>query len=155
MNKTVNKVLLTGDKFMRELHLKQPGITYSACGLFTKHRQKFTETGNLKHLHRNGLDKACFAHDEAYSNSKDIVTRTISDKVLKDRAYAIARSRGYDRYQRALASMVYKFFDKKIGSRASVNKQLSEELHKPVTMGSKFSWKWIIFVSYNTYGLNF
>ena len=54
MNKIINKFLLTGDKFMPELHLKQPGFTYSACGTFTKHReriQKFRETGNFKHLY--------------------------------------------------------------------------------------------------------
>ena len=59
MNKIINKTLLTGDKFMPELHLKQPGFTYSACGAFTKHRkriQKFRETGNFKHLYRNELD---------------------------------------------------------------------------------------------------
>ena len=56
----------------------------------------------------------------------------ISDKVLKDRANKIARNRGYDRYQRTLASMVYKFFDEKTESRVSVNEQLAEELDKPV-----------------------
>ena len=68
MNKIVNKFLLIGDKFMPELHLKQPGFTYSACGPFTKNCgriQKFRETGNSKHLYRNELDKACFAHDGA------------------------------------------------------------------------------------------
>ena len=112
MKKIINKFLLTGDKFMPEFHLKQPGFTYSACGLFTKHReriQKFRETGDLKHLYRTELDKACFAHDAAYFDSKDLAKRTISDKSLKDRAYEIARNRGYDGYQRALASMVYKF----------------------------------------------
>ena len=106
MNKIINKCLLTGDKFMPELRLKQPGFTYSACEPFTKHReriQKFRETGNLKHLYRNELDKACFAHDATYSDSKDLAKRTISDKSLKDRAYEIVRNRGYDRYQRALA----------------------------------------------------
>ena len=66
MNKINNKFLLTGDKFMSELYLKQPGFTHSACGSFTKHCeriQKFRETDNLKHLYRNELDKACFAHD--------------------------------------------------------------------------------------------
>ena len=52
--------------------------------------------------------KACFAH--AYSDSKDLAERTISDKILKDRAYEIARNRNYDGYQRALTSMDYKFF---------------------------------------------
>ena len=95
---------MTGDKFMPELHLKQPGFTYSACGPFTKHRewiQEFRQTGNLKHLYRNELDKACFAHDAGYSDSKDLVNRTTSNKILKDRAYEIARNCDYHGYQRA------------------------------------------------------
>ena len=112
--------------------------TYSACGPFTKHRkriQKFRETGNLKHFYRNELDKTCFAHDAAYSESNDLAKRTISVKILKDRAYEIARNCGYNGYQRALASMIYNFSDKKTGSGeiASVNDQLAEELHKSVT----------------------
>ena len=128
MNKIINKLLLTGEKFMPELHLKQQEFTSSACGLFTKHRQriqKFRETGNLKHLYRNELEKTCFAHDAAYSNNKDFVKRTISDKILKDRAYEIARNRKYDGYQRALASMVYKISDKKEAG-VCVNEQLAE-----------------------------
>ena len=117
------------------MHLKQPGFTYSACGPFTKHReriQKFREAGNSKDLYKNELDKACFAHDAAYSDSKDLPKRTISGKILRDRAYEFARNLNYDGYQRALASMVYKFFDKKTGSRISVYEKLAEELHKPV-----------------------
>ena len=78
---------------MPELHLKPPEFTYSACGPFTKHReriQKFRETGHLKHLHRNELDIACFAHDATYSDSKDLAKGTILDKILKGRAYEIA-----------------------------------------------------------------
>ena len=86
----------------------------------------------LKYLYRNELDKACFAHDAGYSDSKDLIKRTTSNKILKDRAYEIARNCDYHGYQRALASMVYKFFDKKTGSGVSVNEQLAEELHKPV-----------------------
>ena len=89
MNKIINKFLLTGDKFMPKLHLKQPGFIYSAFGPFTKHReriQKFRETGTLKHLYRNELDKACFAHDAAYSDDKYLAKRTISDNILKGRA---------------------------------------------------------------------
>ena len=74
--------------------------------------QKFRKTSILKYLHRNELDKACFAHDAAYSDSKDLAKRTISDKILKDRAYEIARNCEYDGYQRALSGMVYKVFDK-------------------------------------------
>ena len=135
MNKIFNAFLLTGDKFLPELHLKQAGFTYSACATFTKNReriQKFRETGNLKHLYRNELEKSCFAHDAAYSESKDLAKKTISDKSLKDRAYEIARNWKYDGYQRASASVFYKFFDKKTGSGVSVNEQLAEELHKPV-----------------------
>ena len=109
MNKIINKRSLTGHKFMPELHLKQPWFIYSACGPFTKHRervQNFREAGNLKHLYRNDLDKSRFAYDAACSDSKDLAKRAISDKFLKDRAYEIARNRGYDRYQIALASMV-------------------------------------------------
>ena len=68
MNKTINKCLLTGDKFMPELHLKQLEFTYNVCGLFTKHCgriRKFRKTRKLKHLYRNKLDKACFTHDAA------------------------------------------------------------------------------------------
>ena len=66
--------------------MKQPWFIYSASGLFTKNReriQKFRETGNLKHLYRNELDKAFFAHDAAYSESKDLAKRTISDNISK------------------------------------------------------------------------
>ena len=73
-----------------------------------------------------------FAHDAAYSDGKDLTKRTFSDKILKDRAYEIAKNCKYDEYQRVLASMVYKFFDKKSGSGVSVNEQQGEELHKPV-----------------------
>ena len=87
---------------------------------------------NLKHLYRNELDKPCFAHDVAYSDSKDLTKRTILDMILKDRAYEIARNWKYVGYQRALASMVDRFSDKKTGSGVSVNEQPAEELHKPV-----------------------
>ena len=82
----------TGDKFMQELHLQQPGFTCSACGPFTKHFeriQKFRETGNLKDLYKNELDKPCFTHDKVYSDSKELAKRTISDKILKHKAWWI------------------------------------------------------------------
>ena len=74
MKKIINEFLLIGDKFMPELHLKQPGFTYSACGLLTKNHeriQKFRETGNLKHLYRNKFVEACFTHDATYCDSKE------------------------------------------------------------------------------------
>ena len=105
---------MTEDKFMPELHLKQPEITYSACGPFTKHReriQKFRKTGNLKQLYRNELDKACFAYDRAYSDSKDLAKRITSDKILKkDTADEISRSRNCNGYQKASQNMVYIWF---------------------------------------------
>ena len=109
MSKIINKFLLTGNKVMPELHFKKSGFTFSACGSFTKYCeriQKFRETENLKHLYRNELDKACFVHDAAYSNNRDLPKRTTSDKILKDRAEEIPRNCEHDGYQRALASMV-------------------------------------------------
>ena len=103
MNKIVNKFLLAGEKFMPELHLRQPGCTYTACGVFTKHCgriQKFRETGHLKHIYKNELNKACFSNDTAYSDSKILAKRTVSDKILKDRVYEIAKNAKYDGYQR-------------------------------------------------------
>ena len=116
MNETVNKFLLVGDEFMPEMHLKQPGFTYSACGPFTRNKErieKFMQTGNTDFTYRNKLDKACFQHDIAYGKSKDLTKRIQSDKVLRDKAFKIASDPKYDVYQRGLASMVYKFFDKK------------------------------------------
>ena len=82
---------------------------------------KFSEGGNLKHIYKNELDKSWFAHDVAYSDSQDLTEKTISDKILKDTANEIAGNRGYDGYQRALASMVYWFCDKKTGSGVGLN----------------------------------
>ena len=134
---------------MPEMHLKQPtalgkpGFTYSACGPFTKSKeriQKFKGTGDKNYIYKNELDKACFQHDMAYGDFKDLARRAASDKVLRDKAFNIAKYPKYDRYQRGLASMVYKFFDKKSVSGSCVatlanneikqNLQLAKELHK-------------------------
>ena len=72
MNKIVNKILLTGDKFMPEMHLKQPGFTYSSCGSFTRNKErieKLMQTGNADSIYGNELDKACFQPDIAYGKS--------------------------------------------------------------------------------------
>ena len=116
MNEIVNKFLLAGDKFMPEIHLKQPGFTYRACGPFTRNKQriqKFMQTGYTNYIYKNELDKACFQHDMAYVDFKDLERRSQSDKVLKNKAFEIASNPKYDGYQRRLASTVYKFFDKK------------------------------------------
>ena len=139
MNNVINKFLLAGDKFMPEIHLRQPQFTYSACGSFTKHEQriqKFKETCDTNYIYKNELDKACFTHDAVYSDSKDLTKRIVSDKILKDRAFNIAKDTKYDGYQRGLTSMVYKFFDKKSeGSGVKLilqTEQLANELHKPI-----------------------
>ena len=138
MNDIVNKFLLVGDKFMPQMHLKQPGFTYSACGPFNRNKEwieNFMQTGNTNFIYRNELDKACFQHDMAYGKSKDLVKRTQSDKVLKDKAFKIASDPKYDGYQRGLASITYKFFDKKSsgsGADAEPNYQLANELHKQI-----------------------
>ena len=75
------------------------------------------QTGNTDFIYKNELDKACFQHDIPYGKSKDLAKRTQSDKVLKDKAFKIASDPKYDDYQRGLASMVYKFFDKKSSGR--------------------------------------
>ena len=77
---------------MREMHLKKPGFTYNACGSFTKNMErikKFKEAGDSRHIYKNELNKACFQHDMAYGDFKDLSKRTASDKVLRDRAFKI------------------------------------------------------------------
>ena len=94
---------------MPEIHLKQPGFTYSASGPFTKNKeriQKFKETVDTSYIYKNELDKACFQHDMAYGDFKDLARRKASDKVLRDKALNIAKNLKYDRYQRGHASMV-------------------------------------------------
>ena len=158
MNNIINKFLLAGDKFMTELHLRQPQFVYSACGPFTRHKERikeFKRTGDTRLLYRNELDKACFRHDAAYAKYKDVENILISDQKLRNSACDIASNPKYDGYQRGLASMVYKFFDSKaapldkktisgkdnakhtaksssLERTKEINKILAEELHKPV-----------------------
>ena len=140
MNEIVNKFLLGGDKFMPEMHLRQPRFTYSACGPFTKNKErikKFKETGDTNYIYKNELDKAYFQHNMSYGNFKDLTKRTIADKVLRGKAFKIGSDQKYDEYQRELTSMVYKFFDKKsqgsgVNNEIKENMQLSNELHKPI-----------------------
>ena len=120
------------------MHLRQPGFTYSACGPFTKNKkriQKFKQAGDSRYIYKNELDKACFQHDMAYGDFKDIKKRTAADKVLRGKAFNIAKNPKYDGYQRGLACMVYKFLDKKTKGNGvkskPQNEQLADELHKP------------------------
>ena len=130
---------------MPEMHLRQPLFVYSTCGPFTRHKERIKEfkcTGDTRHIYRNELDKACFQHDSAYADDKDLINRTEADKVLRDKAYDIASNPDYDGYQRGLASMAYKFFDKKstaepsslerMGSGIASSSILADALHKPV-----------------------
>ena len=132
---------------MPEMHLKQPGFTYSACGPFTKNKeriQKFKETGDISYIYKNELDKASFQHDMPYGDFKDIARRKVSDKFLRYKAFDIAKNPKYDGYQ--FASMFYKVFDKKSASLSNKsmsgsdvvnnenkqNLQLTKELHKQI-----------------------
>ena len=126
---------------MPEMHLKQRGFTYSACGLFTKNKErikKFKDTGDTNYVYKNELDKACFQHDVPYGHLKDLARRTASDKVLRDKAFNIAKNSRYDGYQRGIASMLNTFFDKKstvsgVNMLAIPNEKLAEELHKSIS----------------------
>ena len=84
------------------MHLRQPRFVYSACGPFTRHKERikeFKRTGDTRYIYRNELDKACFQHDSAYADHKDLINRTEADKVLRDKAYDIASNSEYDGYQ--------------------------------------------------------
>ena len=100
MNEVVNKFSLAGHKSMSQVHLKQPGFTYSACGLFTKNKeiiQKFNETRHTNYIYKNELDKACFQNDMAYGDFKDLARRTASDKSLTEKAFNIAKNPKFDK----------------------------------------------------------
>ena len=144
MNNVINKFLLAGDKFMPEMHLRQPRFVYIACGPFTRHKERikeFKRTGDTRYIYRSELDKVCFQHDSAYAGHKDLINRTEADKVSRDKTYDIASNPKYDGYQRGLASMVYKFFNKKsmgsgfkkLKNTANSNSSiLADEHHKPI-----------------------
>ena len=115
MNETVNEFLLVGDKFISQIHLKQPGFTYSVFGPFTKNKEsieKFMQTRNTDFIYKNDHDKVSFQHDMAYGKYKDLTKRTQSGKVLRNKAFEIQSNSKYDGYQRGLASIVCKFLIK-------------------------------------------
>ena len=95
------------------------------------------QTADTNYIYKNELDKACFQHDMAYGDFKDLERKTKSDKILKDKAFEIANNPKYDGYQRGLASMFYKYFDKKskgsgIKNEIKESQQLANELHKQI-----------------------
>ena len=116
MNEIVNKFLLAGNKFMPEMHLRQLGFTYSASVPFTKNKERINKSNKeeIQNIYQKELDKACFQHDMSYGYFKDLNRRTFADKILGDKDFNIAKDPKYDGYQRGFASMVYKFFDKKL-----------------------------------------
>ena len=76
--------------------------------------QKFKETGDSRYIYRNELDKACFQHDMAYGDFKDLAKRTAADKVLRDKAFNIAQDPKYDGYKRGLALWFINFLIKRL-----------------------------------------
>ena len=103
MNEILTNFLLVEDKFMPEMHLRQPGFTYSTCGPCTKNKERtqmFMQNRNTDFIYKNELDKACFQHGIASSKSKDLAKATQSDKVLRDNAFEIVSDPKYDGYQR-------------------------------------------------------
>ena len=100
MNEIVNKFLLVGDKYVPQMHLKQPGFTYSVCRPFTRNKErieKFMQTGNTDVTYRNELDKLAFNMMWLMVN-QDLAKRTQSDKVLRNKAFKIASDPKYDGY---------------------------------------------------------
>ena len=98
MNEIENKFLLVGIKFVPEMHIKEPGFAYSACGPSTKNKErivKFMQTGNTDFIYRNELGKVCSPHDIAYDKSKVLTKRTQSEKVLGDKTFKIASDPKY------------------------------------------------------------
>ena len=153
MNYIINKFLFAGDKFMPEMHLRQPGFTYSACGPFTKNReriQKFKQTGDSRYIYRNELDKACFQHDMAYGDFKDLKKRTAADKVLRVKHLILLKIPNMMDVKEGWLLWFINFLRKKTkgsGVTAFANKsaiksiiqngQLAEELHKLIRKFNK------------------
>ena len=148
MNEIVNEFLLAGDKFMPEMHLKQPGFTYSACRPFTKNKeriQKFKERGGTSYIYKNEPDKACFQHDMAYKNFKDLARRTASDKLLLIKHLILLKVLNIMDIKEDFLLWFTNFLTKKAVSKASFknvgsgvniplesNEELAEELQKPI-----------------------
>ena len=98
---------------MPEMDLRQPRFTYSACGLFTKIKeriQKLKEKDDSQYIYQNQLDKACFQ----YNIAKELTRKTASDRILCDKAFNIAKNPKYDGCYHGVASMLHNFFDEKV-----------------------------------------
>ena len=133
--KLFSKISISGREEVKKKRILS--ATTTACGPFTKNKErikKIMQTGNTDFIYRNELDKACFNYDMAYGKSKYLTKRNQSDKVLWDKAFKIASDPKYDGYQRGLASMFYKSFEKKSSGSGNTNEnyQLANELHKHI-----------------------
>ena len=101
MKEIVNKFLLARDECIPEMRLRQPGFTYSACEPFTKNKkriQEIKETGDSRYIYQKKLDKACFQHDMGYRDFKDLTRGTAFDKILRDKAFDIAKNLKCDEF---------------------------------------------------------
>ena len=130
MNEIVKMFSLAGNKFVPEMHLRQPGFTYSVCGSFTKNKermQKFKERGDSWCIYQSELDKACFQHDISYRDFKNLTRRIASDKLLHHKAFNIPKNPKYDGYQRGLALMLYNSLDKKTSLSGTKSENISNE----------------------------
>ena len=107
--------------------------------------KNFKQTEDSKCIHQKELDKACFQHDMAYEDLKDLLRRKVADKLFCETTFNIAKNPKYDGYQREPASLVYTFFDKKSaqlvdkstsGSGVKTEimsiQELAEKLQKPI-----------------------
>ena len=113
MNEILKKFLQARGKIMPEMDLKQPGLIIVLVVHLLKTKKEFMRAGDTDFTYRKDLDKACFQCNVAYGKSKDLTRRTQSDKFLRDKAFEILSNPKHDGYQRGLASMVDKYFDKK------------------------------------------
>ena len=87
------------DKFMPEMHLRQPGFTYSAYGSFSKNKEqieKFKVKGYWKCVDRNEIHKVCFQHDMPYVDFKGLPRRTVAHKISCNKAFKMLKIQNMD-----------------------------------------------------------
>ena len=150
MNEIVYKFLSEGDKFMAEMRLRHPQFVYSACGPFTKNKeriQNFKETGDTSYIYKNELDKACFQHDMTYGDFKDLTKRTAADKVLRDKAFKIVSELHKPIIKKFNKRKVYSSFKDNIWGVDLADMQLLSKFNKgfrfllcAIDIFSKYAW---------------
>ena len=116
MNEIINRFLLAGEKFIPEMHLKQPEFKYSASALFTKNKERIKKLKkqDIQDILIHELDKASFHHDLAYRDFEDLYRRTSADKILRDKAFNIAKDPKSDGYQCGLIHWFINFLVKNV-----------------------------------------